>query len=143
MTTNQKGAIAETAIALAAIKLGIDVYRPVVEGGRYDLIFGVGSELIRVQCKWGARYGDVIIVPCISSRRGRAGYVRRAYTSEQIDAIVAYAFDLDQCYFLPIELVQNRPAVRLRIAPTRNNQRRHINWAEDFELEARLAPTGP
>jgi hypothetical protein len=38
MTTDQKGAIAETAVAHAAVKLGIDVYRPVVEGGRYDLV---------------------------------------------------------------------------------------------------------
>src|SRR4051794_15299449 len=39
MTTDQKGAIAELAIQLAATKLGIDVYRPVAEGGRYDMIF--------------------------------------------------------------------------------------------------------
>jgi hypothetical protein len=32
LTTNQKGAIAETAIAHKAIKLGLDVYKPVVEG---------------------------------------------------------------------------------------------------------------
>jgi hypothetical protein len=36
MTTDQKGAVAEAAIALAAMKLGIDVYRPLGEGGRYD-----------------------------------------------------------------------------------------------------------
>ena len=40
LTTNQKGAIAEMKIAVAAIDLGLEVYRPVVEGGRYDLIFG-------------------------------------------------------------------------------------------------------
>jgi hypothetical protein len=49
MTTDHKGSIAEAAIALAAIKLGIDVYRPVAEGGRYDLIFDVESRLLRVQ----------------------------------------------------------------------------------------------
>ena len=43
MTTDQKGAIAEAAIALAAMKLGVDVYRPLGEGGRYDLILDVGS----------------------------------------------------------------------------------------------------
>jgi hypothetical protein len=32
LTTDQKGNIAEVAIALAAIKLGIDVYWPVGEG---------------------------------------------------------------------------------------------------------------
>jgi PD-(D/E)XK endonuclease len=52
MTTDQKGAIAELAIALAAVRLGIDVYRPVAEGGRYDLIFEVDETLWRVQCSF-------------------------------------------------------------------------------------------
>jgi hypothetical protein len=39
MTTDQKGAIAETAIAHEATKLGIEVYRPIAEGGRFDMIF--------------------------------------------------------------------------------------------------------
>jgi hypothetical protein len=43
LSTDQKGAIAELAIAHAALKLGVDVYRPVAEGGRYDLIFGMGE----------------------------------------------------------------------------------------------------
>jgi hypothetical protein len=34
LTTNQKGAIAETAIAAAAVRLGIGVWRPLVDGGR-------------------------------------------------------------------------------------------------------------
>ena len=42
LTTNQKGALAETAIALEAIKLGIGVYRPYADG-RYDLIFDLVS----------------------------------------------------------------------------------------------------
>jgi hypothetical protein len=57
MTTDQKGAIAELAIELAAAKLGIEVYRPVAEGGRYDMILAPGSKLIRLQCKWASRRG--------------------------------------------------------------------------------------
>jgi PD-(D/E)XK endonuclease len=45
MTTDQKGAIAERAIQLAATRLGIDVYRPVAEGGRYDMIFDLDEGL--------------------------------------------------------------------------------------------------
>jgi hypothetical protein len=39
LTTDQKGAIAETAIAHAATKLGVEVYRPIDEGRtvRHDL----------------------------------------------------------------------------------------------------------
>ena len=62
MTTDQKGAIAEAAIAAAALKLGIDVYRPVAEGGRYDMIFDLEASLLRVQCKWSPRRGEVLVV---------------------------------------------------------------------------------
>jgi hypothetical protein len=34
LTTNQKGAVAEAAIAKAAFEPGIEVYRPAIEGGR-------------------------------------------------------------------------------------------------------------
>jgi len=51
LTTDQKGNIAELAIALAARRLGIDVYWPVGEGGRYDFILDIGGRLTRVQCK--------------------------------------------------------------------------------------------
>jgi hypothetical protein len=53
LTPSRKGAIAETAFAAHATRLGFDVYRPVVEGGRFDLILDVGTRLLRVQCKTG------------------------------------------------------------------------------------------
>jgi hypothetical protein len=52
LTSNQKGNIAEAAIALEAIKLGIEVLKPVAEHGRYDLALDLGTRIIRVQCKW-------------------------------------------------------------------------------------------
>jgi PD-(D/E)XK endonuclease len=51
LTTDQKGAIAESAITSAALRIGVDVYRPFCEGGRYDLILDTGSRLLRTQCK--------------------------------------------------------------------------------------------
>jgi hypothetical protein len=63
LTTNQKGAAAETAIAHEAIKLGIEVYRPVAEGGRFDLIFAFAdASLARVQCKWAPIFRGVVAV---------------------------------------------------------------------------------
>ena len=142
MTTDQKGAIAEMAITLAALKLGVDVYRPVAEGGRYDLVMGVESTLIRVQCKWAVRRGGVVVVRCYSCRRTRAGMVRRAYTPDQIDAFAAYCLELDRCWFLPIELFPYSSAIQLRLSPTRNNQQLKINWADEFEFAARLGRLG-
>jgi hypothetical protein len=50
--TNHKGNVAEATIAAAAIKLGVDVIKPLVEHTRYDLIFDLRPRLLRVQCKW-------------------------------------------------------------------------------------------
>jgi hypothetical protein len=86
LTTDQKGAIAEAAVTLAALKLGIGVYRPVAEG-----------------------------VHCL---------------------------ELDRCYLLPAAQFSEPTYVQLRIEPTRNNQRRKVNWAEDFNFEARLSALG-
>ena len=135
LTTDQKGAIAETAIAHRAVKLGIDVYRPVAEGGRYDLIFALDSRLVRVQCKWAVRCGDVVIVRVRSCRRGPNGMIHRSYSVEEIDVVAAYCAELDRCYFMPFARFPRRAAIYLRLRRTRNNQERGVIWAHDFELE--------
>jgi len=48
LTTDQKGAVAELAIAHAAAELGLGVFKPLTDGERYDLIFETGSTLLRV-----------------------------------------------------------------------------------------------
>jgi PD-(D/E)XK endonuclease len=137
LTTDQKGAIAEAAIALAAIELGIGVSRPLGDE-RYDLIFDVQPEFVRVQCKWAPKSGDVIGVPFRSCRRGRDGFIRRRYSAEEVDAIAAYCPQLGRCYFLSLDRFDDPAFIQLRLGPTRNNQQRGINWASDYEFVARL-----
>jgi hypothetical protein len=138
MTTDQKGAIAELAVQLAAAKLGIEVYKPVAEGGRCDLILGLAEQLVRVQCKWAALQKDVLIVRCYTFRRTREGWKKTTYSATEVDVIAAYSMDLDRCFLIPIELVSERPTIQLRLAPTLNNQRRRINWADDFDFAATI-----
>ena len=144
LTTDQKGAVAEAKIATAAIELGVDVFRPFSDGARYDLIFDLGQRLMRVQCKTAVLHGDVLAVPWYSARRNRHGFVKRLYTADEIDAVAAYSPDLGRCFLLPIERFGTRTYVQLRLAPSKNNQRRGINWADDFELGGTLtALMGP
>jgi hypothetical protein len=136
LTTNQKGAIAETAIAHEAIKLGLDVYTPVAEGGRYDLILGLGPRLLRVQCKWARLVDGVVAVRLRTSRHSARGYVRTKYSPTEIDAAAAYCPDLEECYLLPISLVAGKNMISLRVSPTRNGQTRGLNWARQYRLGA-------
>ena len=95
---------------------------------------------MRVQCKWVTLCNSVMTVFCVSSRRAPEGFRRRPYTSEEVDAIAAYCLGLDRSFFIPIEKVDGRPSIGLRVDPSRNTQRSGINWADDFDFAATLRP---
>jgi hypothetical protein len=140
LTTDQKGATAETAITHAAVELGIGVAKPIGDE-RYDLIFDLRPLLVRVQSKTAVRVGDVIAVRCYSTRRTATGFVKRGYSPVEIDAFAAYSPERC-CYFLPLERFPSRTHIQLRLSPPRNNQRLGINWAAEFEFAATLGPQG-
>jgi hypothetical protein len=138
LTTDQKGTIAETAIVAKAIRYGLHVYRPVNDGLRWDLLFGSDTALLRVQCKWARRRGDIVIVGTVSARRTRYGIVQRTYSRDEIDVIAAYCAELDRAFLIPPDVFDSHPEVWLRLAPTKNNQRIGVRWASDFEFGATL-----
>jgi PD-(D/E)XK endonuclease len=134
MTTDQKGAIAESAVVHAAVKLGIGVSKPLTDGERYDLVFDLRPRLLRVQCKWAMQCEDVVRVRCYSSRRSRERFLRRCYTSQEVDAIAAYCPDLNRCYFLPASVVDGRAELSLRFGSAKNGQEAGIRWAHEFDF---------
>jgi prevent-host-death family protein len=144
MDTNRKGAIAEAAIALEAIKLGVPVLKPIAEHGRYDLGFEIGGRILRVQCKWGSfdKAVGTIRVSLQCSWLSPNGYVRSYYSEDEIDLVAVYCGHLDRCYLLPSALVAGRREIHLRVSPARNAQRACINAATDFELSGAIAQLG-
>jgi len=141
LTTNQIGAIAETAIIHEAVRLGVGVFASVMDE-RYDLILDLRPRLLRVQCKTAVVKGDVLIVRCYSCRRSATGLVKRSYAPDEVDAFAAYSPELRRCYLLPMDWMHGRTVVSLRLSPTANNQASGINWAEEFDFEAKLKALG-
>jgi hypothetical protein len=137
LTTNQKGAIAETAITLAALRHGIPVLKPVAEGGRYDLLFDTGTRFWRVQCKWATRHGQVVLIRAHTCRRGREGrLVRGKYTADEIDLVAGYCADLNTSYIIPFDLLTPCGDMQLRLSRSKNDQELGVNWAADYEFGA-------
>jgi prevent-host-death family protein len=145
LTTNAKGAIAETRIAAAATELGVSVLRPIVEHGRYDLAFEVGDRILRVQCKWGAldSGAGVVKVNLQSCRHTpNQGYVYTQYQADEIDLVAVYCGGLERCYLLPVAKVAGMGGIFLRLTPPRNGQRACINLASDYEFPGAIAQLG-
>jgi hypothetical protein len=138
LSTDQKGAIAELAIAHRAAAVGVGVFKPLTDGERCDLIFNLHPRLVRVQCKWAPLDGQTVIVRCCSNRRARDGLRRRTYDASEIDAIVAYCQEIDRCFLVSADRFDGHVQLVLRLEPSRNSQVIGINWADDFDLEATL-----
>ena len=141
LTTDQKGAVAELAVAKAAVEAGVGVYVPFGDE-RADMILELGDLLLRTQCKWAARTGDVLIVRAYRCRRTAAGLVRRFYDPNEIDVFAAYSPDTGKCYLIPHAEAPPRGAIALRLSATKNNQERRIRWAKDYEFDATLKRLG-
>jgi hypothetical protein len=91
-----------------------------------------------LQCKWAALREGVIAVRCYSSRRSADRYLKRAYTAEELDGLAAYCLELDRCFFIPVDRIDGRPTIQLRVGLARNNQERGVNWADSFDFAATL-----
>ncbi len=137
LTTNQKGVLAETKVAAEAMSLGFGVCRP-LDDERYDLILDLRPALLRVQCKWASRIGDVIAARLYTSRRGPEGLMNQRYRLGEFDAFGLYCPETERCYLLPAEECVAHRQIHLRLGPSRNNQKARIRWARDYEFGATL-----
>jgi hypothetical protein len=138
LTTNQKGAIAEMKVTVAAMELGLGVWRP-MDDERFDLILDLRPVLLRVQCKWAHRAGDVVSARLYTSRRGPQGLINPRYARGEFDAFGRYCADTERCYLLPADEFVAKRQIYLRLSPTRNNQQIGIRWARDYEFGATLS----
>jgi PD-(D/E)XK endonuclease len=143
LSTDQKGALAESAVVHAAIRLGIGVFRPFGDGERYDFVLDLRPRLVRVQCKTAILHGPVLAVPFFSTRRGTNGFVKRSYTSDEIDAVAAYSPELERCFLLPMSVFGRRTYAQLRLAPSKNGQRARVHRADDYDFGDTLRLLGP
>jgi hypothetical protein len=141
-SSSQKGSIAEAVIAAEAAKAGVRVLRPLVEGGRYDLVFDLGGTFVRVQCKSASRKGDVIAAFTGTCRLTPKGYVRTTYDAREVDAVAIYCPEIDACSLVPIERVGGRAKLHLRLSRAKNNQEFAISYAADYEFHGAIAQLG-
>ena len=125
------GNAGEAKVLAALVERGFEVLVPFGEGQPYDLVVHLGRDVfLRVQCKtaW-PRQGCVVFNSHSTDHgRGAQSYLGLA------DVFGVYFPPTGLVYLVPIGAVA-RFEGRLRIRPTRNNQRRRIREAVNFEID--------
>ena len=131
--THQRGDVGELRIANEASKRGYRVAFPYGHDHRYDLIVDRKGKLERVQVKVVRSFEDKVIAytRSLGTKNGESN--RKLYTHKEVDWIAIVDERTDRCYFVPIEVAENKDTVTLRLMPTKNKQQKGIWFAKDFE----------
>ncbi len=130
MKTATKGNEGEAMILAAFVAQGYDVAVPWGGGQPYDLLVDLGGpEVLKVQCKTGWRNKGCIAFHTRSTDhgQGRQSYVGLAHL------FGVYFPPLKSVYLVPLDAVAEVQGL-LRLEPTRNNQRKRVRFAVDFEI---------
>lgn len=132
MNPNHRGAIAEANVKAWFIGAGLDVFEPIRDDCRVDLVVDIDSDLKRVQVKC-AHYkdGKVTFKCCSDMTHKFHGTDGEDYVGV-IDGFAVYCPEIDNCYWIDIEDAPNS-RMELRVEDPDHPNRR-INWAEDYEI---------
>jgi hypothetical protein len=131
-----RGELSEMEIAIALMRAGVTVLRPLSAGLRYDLVVeNADRTFARVQCKTGIlRAGRILFRVCSADRRNPLG---KPYRGE-IDAFGVYCPQNGSVYLVPIaDVVDLGIVASLRIDPSRNGQIKGVRYASDYEVKRR------
>jgi hypothetical protein len=130
-----KGDRSTLAVMLALHEIGLPFLVPFGENARYDLVLELGTKLARVQCKTGRlRNGAVLFAACSCYGHHRNPKTARRDYAGQIEFFAVYCPQTSGVYLIPIGDLPNRVSAALRVTPPRNNQRRLIRFANDYEI---------
>jgi hypothetical protein len=133
MNSVQKGDIAELAVASDLVKRGFQVAFPYSTSCNYDLLVLMNDGTFeRVQVKYSKAINGVIPVRSRTHSNTSTKQVTKSYTCNEIDWLIVYCPDTDECYYVHSKLLTGQEAFQLRIAPTKNNQKTGVRWAKDY-----------
>ncbi|MBD2436747.1 group I intron-associated PD-(D/E)XK endonuclease [Nostoc sp. FACHB-110] len=106
MDTKLKGDIAEQAAVFHALKRGWGVLRPVGDRLRYDLVFDIGGNLIKIQVKyaWLAESSGNYVVDNRRTKTNLRLMLREAYKPTDFDFALVYVEQLDLFYVFPVDV---------------------------------------
>jgi hypothetical protein len=131
MRSATSGNAGEAAVLNALVQRGFDVLLPFGDGHSYDVAIDLASDtLLRVQCKTGWPDRGCVLFNCRTTDHGRG---RRSYVG-LADIFGVYFPPRRSVYLVPINALAGREG-RLRLEPTRNNQRRRVRFAADYEID--------
>lgn len=128
MRTSVIGTITEMKSQLYFIQLGYIVSVPITQE-RYDFILDTGKQLYKIQVKTSFEVDGGFQFPTCSSHVIKGKVTHTHYKDDDIDF---FCTEFNENYYLIPVSECGQTAKRLRLEPTKNNQRQGISFAKDY-----------
>lgn len=129
--TKNKGDLGVRCAQVDLARRGYAVLLPLTEHAPFDLVTYKDGRFFRVQVKYRAAKDGFVAVQMGNVWADRHGVHLVPIARSSIDLICVYCPDTDRCYHVDPHTCLSW--IRLRTAPPRNNQKKGIQWAKDYE----------
>ena len=126
-TTHIKGLTAELEFSLHLIKKGWNIFLPINQNSRVDMIIEKGGKLKKLQIKYCTPYKGCLRIELEHPLR-KTG----SYSIKEVDDIGVYDPVNDKFYLVPLAKILPRKEIWIRVSKTVKNQQININWAKNY-----------
>jgi len=132
MNTRYKGELAVQAVILDLMQQGFQVAVPIGDSLDYDLVV-TEPEFKRLQVKYTESDGRVVTVRS-RTHTVTAGRVTKTktYTADRVDCIAVYDATTNRRFYVPVDQVEGKDQILLRLEPALNGQSKNVNWGDDY-----------
>lgn len=128
-----KGILGEARVLSKLLSAGFSVSVPFGDNSPYDLIVDTGTSLYKVQVRTGRLINGAISASTISTRWNSTGSRKVKPTDGSIDY---YAIVYEEDVYIVPFLDASKTTITLRVEPPKNNQDKHILWANTCILSS-------
>jgi len=135
--TQKRGQATESILKMEFTVRDIPVLVPEFDNEPYDFVVELDGNFTRIQAKTAYQQSaGTVQFETLSTRVRSNGYERDGYEGD-IDHFAVYNPVIDESYLVDIDGAATGK-MEIRYEEPKNNQRKGINWHEDFLLEKRL-----
>lgn len=127
--THFKGLLGELAFTLHFLKHGWNIYKPVDNNSRVDLVLKKEGMFKKIQIKYCTPYKGCLRVDLEHPRK-----TTKPYTLSEIDEIAVYDSAHEQFYLIPLIDILPKKEMWIRVSPPATKQKKKINWAEKYKI---------
>lgn len=133
LTPNAKGAIGEQLVTADLLRRGLDVFVSAADTSRSDLIALSGKQVIRIQVKTSSVKNGVVKLSlrknCLNPK------YNYLYRKGDFDVVALVIAETGQIAYVSLtDALKCGNILNIRVAPAKNNQKRHTRSFSDFSV---------